>query len=198
MEKHKNLSVWTEAGYDLFSHEGLDGIQVERLARILQLNKSGFYHYFGDLEGYCIELIALHDKKVAQFLKEVGEIKNLDPDYLYLLIRNANTVMFQVQLTRNQKNHFFYTASEIVDQRVNVAVRQKWCESMDVSADSDLGIRYYAIIRDMFYRRISFQNLNYNYLHKLVVDAKAILDEISDCRALETDESFCRIVDDAV
>ena len=52
MEKHKNSSVWTEEGYRLFAKEGLDGIQVERLARILSLNKSGFYHYFGDLEGF--------------------------------------------------------------------------------------------------------------------------------------------------
>jgi AcrR family transcriptional regulator len=53
MEKAKNSSAWTEVGYALFAEEGLDGIQVERLARILKLNKSGFYHYFRDLDGYC-------------------------------------------------------------------------------------------------------------------------------------------------
>ena len=65
MEKAKNLSVWTEAGYKLFAEEGLEGIQVERLARILQLNKSGFYHYFGDLDGYCEELIKLQKEKLT-------------------------------------------------------------------------------------------------------------------------------------
>ena len=72
MEKHKNSAAWTEVGYDLFAHEGLDGIQVERLARILQLNKSGFYHYFGDLEGFCMELFALHKKSCAVFTGSRG------------------------------------------------------------------------------------------------------------------------------
>ena len=65
MEKAKNSSVWTEVGYNLFAEEGIEGIQVERLARILQLNKSGFYHYFGDIDGYCEELINLHKKKLT-------------------------------------------------------------------------------------------------------------------------------------
>ena len=79
--------MWTEEGYCLFAKEGLYGIQVERLARILSLNKSGFYHYFGDLEGFCSALVQLHKKKVGEFLQEVAVTKKLDPDYLHLLIK---------------------------------------------------------------------------------------------------------------
>src|SRR5688572_3282539 len=156
MEKNKNSIVWTEEGYRLFSKEGLDGIQVERLARILRLNKSGFYHYFGDLDGYCSELLTLHKKKIDEFLAELRELKTLDPDYLYLLIEYAETVMFQVQLTRSQNNKLFYAASQIVDENVNEGVRKLWCDYIDVPVHSDLGIRYHAIVRDMFYTRISF------------------------------------------
>ena len=123
MEKHKNSSVWTEEGYCLFAKEGLHGIQVERLARILGLNKSEFYHYFGDIEGFCYALVLLHKKKVGEFLQEVAVTKNWIPDYLYLLIKHRETVMFQVQLTRNSNNNSFYAASEIVDQNVSYAVR---------------------------------------------------------------------------
>jgi AcrR family transcriptional regulator len=185
MEKHKNSAGWAEAGYNLFAQEGLDGIQVERLARILQLNKSGFYHYFGDLEGFCIELLELHKKNVNLFLEDVFAIKKLDPDYLHLVIIHAKTVMFQVQLTRNPNNQFLYAASELVDQRVQAAVRELWCDYLHVPLDTDLGMRYYAIVRDMFYTRISFQNLNYTFLHNMVSEAKSVIDEISDCRQLE-------------
>ena len=34
------------------------------------------------------------------------------------------------------------------------------------------------MVRDMFYTRISFQNLNYQYLHDLATEAKRIVDEI--------------------
>jgi len=182
MEKHKNSAGWTEAGYNLFAREGLDGIQVERLARILQLNKSGFYHYFGDLEGFCVELLELHKKKIDDFVDEVYGIKRLDPDYLHLVISHAPTVMFQVQLIRNTNNHFLYAASEMVDRKVQSAIRELWCDYLNIPSDTSLGIRYYAIVRDMFYTRISFQNLNYTFLHKMVADAKSIMDEISDLK----------------
>ncbi|HMG91384.1 MAG TPA: TetR/AcrR family transcriptional regulator [Chryseolinea sp.] len=125
MEKSNNFSLWIELGYDLFAKEGLDGIQVERLSRILKLNKSGFYHYFGDMEKYCAELVKLHNKKVDDFLGEVSEIKNLDPDYLLLLIKHAQEGMFQVQLTREKKSYSFYQISEEIEQKVNLAVLLK-------------------------------------------------------------------------
>ena len=187
MEKNKNSAVWIEEGYRLFAREGLDGIQVERLARILNLNKSGFYHYFGDLEGFCTELVSLHKKKVGNFLQGMAETKRLDPDYIYLLIEYSETVIFQVQLTRSQNNSF-HEASRWVDDKVDAAIRRIWSEFMEVPDDCGGGMRYYAIVRDMFYTRISFQNLNYTFLHNLVQEVKAIMNEISETRALEADQ----------
>jgi len=94
--------------------------------------------------------------------------------------------MFQVQLIRNTNNHFLYAASEMVDRKVQSAIRELWCDYLNIPSDTSLGIRYYAIVRDMFYTRISFQNLNYTFLHKLVTDAKSIMDEISDLKPVET------------
>jgi hypothetical protein len=42
----KTIQGWLDVGYKIFAHEGPEGIQVERLARILGVNKSGFYHFF--------------------------------------------------------------------------------------------------------------------------------------------------------
>ena len=190
MEKQKKSSVWTEEGYCLFAKEGLYGIQVERLARILSLNKSGFYHYFGAVEGFYSALVQLHKKKVGEFLEEVAVTKKLDPDYLHLLIKYRDVVMFQMQLTRNSSNNSLHDASEIVDQSVSHAVRQLWYDYLDVPDDSDLGMRYYAIVRDMFYTRITFQNLNYTFLHNLVEDARTIMNEIGERRAFEAEESL--------
>ena len=51
---------WINAGYQQFALEGLDGILVERMARILNLNKSGFYYYFGDRDFYLEQLLKFH------------------------------------------------------------------------------------------------------------------------------------------
>lgn len=188
MEKHKNSIAWIDAGYALFAREGLDGIHVERLARILHLNKSGFYHYFGDLEGFCTELLNLHKHRVNVFVEEILQTETLDPDYLELLVRHAETSMFQVQLVRTPNNRMLYEVSEMADEKVVFAIRKLWCDHMGIPHDSNLGIRYLTIVRDMFYTRISFQNHNYNFLHKIVVDAKAVFDEMSHCKSLETDQ----------
>ncbi|HEY5747993.1 MAG TPA: TetR/AcrR family transcriptional regulator [Chryseolinea sp.] len=187
MEKLKNLSLWTEEGYHLFAREGLDGIQIERLARIVQLNKSGFYHYFGDLEGYCAELTKLHHQKVKVFLDGIRHLKALDPDYLHLLVEHTTTVMFQVQLTRTKDRYSFYNTSELIDLKVNAAVQKLWNDFLGNRHSADLTIRYYYIVRDMFYTRISFQNFTYAFLHELVTDAKVLIDQITHLRLPATD-----------
>jgi AcrR family transcriptional regulator len=188
MEKIRNLSLWTEEGYHLFAREGLDGIQIERLARMLQLNKSGFYHYFGDLEGYCMELTKLHHQKVKVFLEGTRHLKTLDPDYLHLLIEHTTTVMFQVQLTRTKDRYSFYNTSELIDLKVNAAVQQLWNDFLGQRHSADLAIRYYYIVRDMFYTRVSFQNFTYAFLHDLVTDAKVLIDQITQRRLQSTDK----------
>jgi Bacterial regulatory proteins, tetR family len=190
MEKVKNSLLWTEEGYNIFAKKGLDGIQVERLARILHLNKSGFYHYFGDLEGYCVELIKMHEKKVNIFLGSINQLKKIDPDYLLLLIEHTPTMMFQVQLTRHKEIHSFYQASEKVDHLVNIAVRSLWNEFLGINDSPDLAMRYFYIVRDMFYTRISFQNLNYQFLHNFVTEAKSVIDQIAERKSLEPTNSL--------
>jgi AcrR family transcriptional regulator len=177
MEKTTNAEAWLEVGYNLFAEEGVSGIQIERLARILQLNKSGFYHYFGDLEGYYLELVEHHHQKVHYFIHDVNMASKLDPDYLALLICHSSTVMFQVQLTRNKQNPF-YEASEIVDIKVNQAVKRLWSDFLGVDISTDVGMRYYYLVRDKFYTRISFLNLNYEYLHNLVTEAKVVVSQL--------------------
>jgi AcrR family transcriptional regulator len=183
LEKANNISLWLEQGFTLFAEEGLEGIQIERLARILYLNKSGFYHYFVDLEGFYEELIKLHDKKVSLFVHDVGQAKKLDPEYLSVLIKHATTVMFQVQLTRTKNRVPFYNASRAVDERVNLAVHPLWADYLEVHSNSDVALRYFQLVRDMFYTRISFENLNYEFLHKLAAEAKQLMSHIGQYKA---------------
>jgi AcrR family transcriptional regulator len=189
MEKAKNFSIWTEAGYDLFAEEGIDGIQVERLARILDLNKSGFYHYFGDLEGYCDELIKLHQKKADHFLAAVATIKSIDPEYLLLCVNYKVPVLFHLQLVRSKDNPLFYKTAEAIDQQEDVLLRELWSDYLGMQDNPSLAMRYFNIVRDMLYARISAKNLEYSFLHKLMAEAKAVMQQMADTKELETRES---------
>ena len=162
MSKVKNSLAWIEGGYNQFAAEGLDGLHIEPLARKLGLNKSGFYHYFGDLEGFGSELLQLHESKVSQFIQELREAKSLDPEYLHLLVKYSTTVMFQMHLTRTNKNTQYFKVGEELDMRVGLAVQRLWNDFLAIPEDPDLALRYYNIVRDMYHTRISFQNLNFS------------------------------------
>lgn len=178
MDKLNHAAAWTEQGYSLFAEEGIEGIHVERLARILHLNKSGFYHYFGDMELFCTALLELHQTKVDHFIQEIRHINHFDPEYLNLLIKHAPMVMFQVQLTRDKKNKEFYNASEIMDQKVGAVVQKLWGDFLELPNEADVVVRYFGIIRDMFTARISFQTLNYPFLHEFAMSAKQVVTDL--------------------
>ena len=189
MEKAKNSSIWTEAGYDLFAKEGIEGIQVERLARILNLNKSGFYHYFGDLDGYCEELIKLHRRKADLYLADLSKVKSIDPDYLMMLVRHKIPCLFHLHLIRSKNNPLFYKTAEQIDQQEDVVVGELWSEYLGIQDHPTLAIRYFNIVRDMLYTRVNIKNFEYPFLQKLIAEAKAVMQQMTDSKELETGES---------
>jgi len=180
MERNKNSSSWLEEGYQLFAHEGMEGIQVERLARILCLNKSGFYHYFGDIEGYCSELIGLHEKKAHDYLRELRTINSIDPDYFGLLIRYKVPAMFQVQVLRDKRNTQFYNVAEYIDNLEDGLVQTLWSKYLGLEERPNLALRYFKIVRDVFYARISFDNFDKEYLRNLFTETKEVMQQLSE------------------
>ncbi|SHH18946.1 transcriptional regulator, TetR family [Chryseolinea serpens] len=176
MDRSKNASAWTEEAYTLFAKEGADGIQIERLARILQLNKSGFYHYFGDLEGFFTALLHLHEQKADVFLEDLRHVKTIDPEYLHAVVRHKVPILFQVQLIQTKTPAFVNLASKI-DAQEDLIVREVWTDYLGFHDNEDLAMQYFNLVRDMFYTRMSFQNLCYPFLHGLMTEAKVLMQQ---------------------
>ena len=40
--------LWITLGYNIFALEGINGLKIERLAKMAGKNKSSFYHFFVD------------------------------------------------------------------------------------------------------------------------------------------------------
>lgn len=190
MEKAKNSSVWAEAGYNIFAEEGIEGIQVERLARILQLNKSSFYHYFGDLDGFYEELIKLHQTKADLFLAHVATVKSIDPDYLMLLVQHRVPCLFHLQLIRSKDNPLFYNTAIEIDRQEDLLIGELWGDYLGIHNHPTLAVRYFDIVRDMLYARLGSKNFNYHVLHDLMAEARAAMQQITENNAaLETGDS---------
>ena len=180
MEKSNNASAWTEAGYLLFANEGYEGIQVERIARIIGRNKSGFYHYFGDTEGYISQLLLLHKSKASQFLQDIRLITTIDPDYLNAVVKHKMAVLFQLQLIRT-KDPVFALVAQDIDNQEDEILRDIWMEYVGFRDNAELALRYFNIVRDMFYTRMGY-SMDYAFMHRLMTEAKLLMKQFMNSK----------------
>lgn len=183
MAKTNNAAVWTEEGYTIFANEGLEGIQIERLARALNLNKSGFYHYFGNLESFCNELLKLHEKKAELFFDDIRKIKTIDPEYLETIERHKLGILFHMRLIRSKPASVFYKVAERIDQQEDVILREVWTEYIGFQDQPELAIRYFTIVRDMLYTRLNSDNLTFSFLQSLMTEAKTVMQQIVESKS---------------
>ena len=178
MSKEPTSPKWLETAYQLFAHEGPGGIHIERIARLLNLNKSSFYHHFGTLEVFYDALVQYHYQRIDHAMKDLQTSQNLDPDYIEQALKHKVTFMCQAQLVRNKNNPLFAIAVIKVNQKIDQSVIHLWQKHLQIS-NTDLALKYLSFIRDTFYARVSFDNFNYSFLQGLIKDSKYIVDEIS-------------------
>ncbi len=164
---------WIETGYLLFAHEGADGLQIERMARILKLNKSGFYHYFGTLEVFHERLLSHHIKYVELFAADITQCHDFVTDFLPLLMRHRLAAMVQVQHKRKNKD---LLGSAIIksDQLIGLAVLPIWMKHIEIHGNENLAFRYWCLVRDGFYQRVELKSSWYSDLHQHALDVKEV------------------------
>ncbi len=178
-----NSPIWIKAGYDLFAQEGHEGLQVERLARILGLNKSGFYHYFGNHDIYFEYLVQHHHEQVDRLVRDIGTIQRFDPDYLEVMLHHRDTVMATMQLVRNRHIKLFEKAFTETNHKIDQALLPIWSLYLGIPHQPELAQRYQAMVRDVFYSRVKPELMNYEFLHDLYSEAKSLVEEIITCEA---------------
>ncbi len=178
MTKPKASEKWVDAGYQIFAQEGLEGIQIERMARILSLNKSSFYHYFGTQEIFLERMVAHHHSMADLLIADFNNAACIDPDILQAVINHKVTIMAQVQLTRHKSNPSFFAAARALDERIDRTVLRTWKEYIGVLTNDDLAYRYCGLVRDMFYTKISFENFTFPFLRELATSAREIAEQL--------------------
>ncbi len=169
---------WINIGYELFGEDGPEGIQIERLARILELNKSGFYHYFGTLDEYLIILMGHHLKTVRYFCTEISKLHNIIPDYINLLMENKMMIMFHVQLSRNGQKKLFNETFESGNQLIDRQIAPLWSEYLGLENDRGFAIKTYRHIRDVFNSRVTHKNLTQEFIIEIADEFKSMLKKI--------------------
>ena len=166
----KSRLKWIETGYNLFCEEGHEGIQIERLSRITGLNKSGFYHYFGDFEGYFESLMEEHNRRMNQIALELPTLNEYDPDFLKLIVANKSSFCFHIQLARNKRIRLFEETLLSVNTKLDKTASMLFAKELGLSEVA--AERYHEMVRDIFFTRAEHKILTYDFLHSLLQEVK--------------------------
>jgi AcrR family transcriptional regulator len=177
MTNSTTRQTWIDTGYDLFAKEGLEGIQVERLARILNLNKSGYYHYFGDRNSYIESLMQKQIEYAHQLVKDFSQVRQFDPQFMEVLIKHTTAVMVHNQLVRNRHDELLLQTYQQVNDIVDPVVIRLFADFIGFKDYLEFATKYYSQVRDMFYTQISFERMNYPFLRDFMYQAKEVIQQ---------------------
>ncbi|MCU0357454.1 MAG: TetR/AcrR family transcriptional regulator [Cyclobacteriaceae bacterium] len=165
---------WIEIGYTIFSKEGPEGLQVERLARILDLNKSGFYYYFGDLDSFIDQLFAYHLEKAHAIVLQFRNAATFDPDFFSILIAFKPSILFHMQLVRNRHIKKCHDLYKTINAMVDPEILRLFSDFIGLQNHHELVASFYDQSRDMFYARITDENMNELFLRNLLGEVREL------------------------
>lgn len=170
--------TWIRAGYEILSTEGINGIKIERLARNMRLNKSGFYYYFGGMKSYMKSLLEHHIHTAGEVAKGISACENIDPDLLLLVIKHKTFFLVESELVLKSKSqHDIHISSESA-KIINQQLLQLWQKKSASPAETQVALAYLDIACRFFYSYIHAENINYEFLHTLVTETRNILHKV--------------------
>lgn len=174
-EKISSYQKWIDTGYSFFANEGIEGIQVERLARAIALNKSGFYHYFGTRKRYMEALMAHHKNESIQMTLALNNMEQFDPDFFLILLKFKNTALFQMQLVRHRQDRFLFDYFHKINDIIDPAVVPAWANFVGQTHNHHIAKRYFQIFRELMYSRITPTNLTIEHLASTCYEIKNLM-----------------------
>lgn len=176
-EKSTSYQDWIVQGYFLFGMEGLEGIKVERLARSLFMNKSSFYHYFGDRDTFLEHLMNHHQKLASVIAQELSAMKEFVPEFVSLLLKYKATILVHMQLVRYRDSFLFQQVYEEINEKFESALLPSWSVYLGIPHNPEFARKYFAQARGMFYSKITNERMNEIYLRELVEEVKGLMQE---------------------
>jgi AcrR family transcriptional regulator len=173
-----SIQNWIEAGYELFSVNGPDGVQVEKLARMLDLNKSGFYHHFGDREGLFTFIVQHHSRMNEQFYNGISAANSFSPGFLNLVIKYRTAVLVQMQLRKHSDVPMFRDAFQAAKKRNTPLILPLWEDYLKISGNPALSKELYTIFQDVFFMRIANEDLTFKLAEGIAMNFLRIISAV--------------------
>jgi AcrR family transcriptional regulator len=168
-----NREKWFEIGYELFAASGPQSLNVERLSILVGLNRSSFYHYFGDLDMYERELLNEHVRRFEFFGRALEHCTSFDPELLDMVKEHRMEVKFHRQLLINESTRryieCFKRAKSFTEQKVFLL----WSAFNELGDHPDTEISLFETVRD--YSLLHFEQVKDDKVNSMLHDVKLLM-----------------------
>jgi AcrR family transcriptional regulator len=169
---------WIEAGYELFSHQGPDGLKIEQIARKVGISKSSFYHHFADLSIFQEKLLVYHLDYAKAVAEKASHCESLIPDFLHLMVEVKPYILFNRQLRIHRENVSFQLCFERAVTVVEDELLDLWSEMLDLKEEPRIAANILKVSIDLFYHRVTDSNLTYEWLIEFIEEIKIFLKDV--------------------
>ncbi|NET37583.1 MAG: TetR/AcrR family transcriptional regulator [Cyanothece sp. SIO1E1] len=173
--KNKGKTQWIEKGYEAVSEVGFTNVNIEFLARALSKNKSSFYYYFGDWDGFEEELLAHHYSSGQVFAVEANSCQRIIPDMIDLFLNNKTHIFFHKQLRIHRQKPKFKTCFESAYQMFEDAIIEQWASFLNMKEQPMLAGKILRLISENFLLQITNENFTYSWLKDYLFETSTLL-----------------------
>lgn len=175
--KNKGKYLWVEKGYELVSEVGFTKINIEFLSRELNKNKSSFYYYFGDWDGFEEELLAQHIAFGKLFEQEAKGCKRIIPDMIDLFLRSKTDIFFHKQLRINRQNARFKQCFENTYSMFENAIIEQWASFLNMRDQPILAGKILTLISENFLLRITNEDFTFSWMEDYLAEISNLMSD---------------------
>ena len=173
-----NELPWIEAGYELFSQFGPDALKIERLSKKTGISKSSFYHHFADISIFSERLLSYHLHRANIMAQRASFCRNMVPDMAELIVDMKSEILFNRQLRIHRSNMAYQLCFERAVTIVEDALLVLWADMLGLNDQKRIAQNILNVARDVFYHRMTNENLNYEWVVSFIDEIKVFLRDV--------------------
>ncbi|MBL7854078.1 MAG: TetR/AcrR family transcriptional regulator [Cyclobacteriaceae bacterium] len=178
MRNTKSYDRWIEIGYHQLASASPEGIHVEELSRLLDLNKSGFYYYFGTRETYFEHLANYHIRQAELLMDQLKHHLILASSFRPFFDEFKLFLLVHRQMLLSQRLPCFAAAFEKVNLVADPILAEIWISQSALSLSSDVVAKFIALVRDAYLSNSTEQSLTWASLDEAIVNAEDLIRQL--------------------
>ena len=180
---------WLETGYRHFAEYGPEKLSINKLSKELNSSRASFYHFFGDIDVFIDELLAMHWQIVLDYnRKGQDECLQLFPDLYILLAKYNIPLKFNTQLFRHRNipayNFLFIKGYE---SSAKAFTLQLFAEEYNLKQPESEMLKLWLTVGEAWYSRLDLKDLSASTMQK---HAEEIMDSVVSFARSQLYEQF--------